>query len=78
MPTRMERQIMRFEELDSKTNVCRVAFITTVLTVFFVMIAVMTRQYGFLYLAMICFCIAFIYCLGMYDLMISDDEDNDV
>ena len=66
---------MKFEEIDSKTNVFRAASIMAVLTVFFVMVASLTRQYGFLYLAMLCFFITLIYCIGICDL-IAEEEDN--
>ena len=68
---------MKFEEVDSKSNVFRAASIMSVLTVFFVMVASLTRQYGFLYLAMLCFFITLIYCIGICDLITAKEEDND-
>ena len=71
-------QFTRFEEIDSKTNVCRVASIMSVLTVFFVMVAALTKQYGFLYIAILCFFITLTYCIGICDLLAAEeDEDND-
>ena len=53
------------------------ATILSVLTVFFMMVASLTHQYAFLYIAMLCFFIALIYCIGICDLIAAED-DNDV
>ena len=77
MPTYEQIRRVNFEEIDSQSNVCRVASILSVLTVFFIMVASLTQQYAFLYLAMLCFFITLIYCIGICDLISAEDEDND-
>jgi hypothetical protein len=78
MHKHLQDRFTRFEEIDSKSNICRVASILSVLTVFFTIVASITQECGFLYLAMLCFLITLIYCIGICDLIAAEEDDNDV